>query len=324
MTSEKSVLVYIEDVPYQADKQYEYLLPAALEEVVCVGSLVRCPFGRGSRAVRAVVTEIRKHSEGVKLKEVEDVFSASPVLDEKGLRLCAFMKERYFCPFFEAAKTVMAPGTVGGFDRFVRMDAPVSDPEIRDFFEKNQNTVSRKNLAERLGKENYAKVLRLIKKGELTETLEKKQTVSDSVSRFVRVLPRAADYARRERPKKAPNIQKRLAVLDYLFENGDSSVKDVIYMTGVSVSVLKTLEKYGVLEFFEKETPRDPLKNKKRGSDTAPCVLNAEQQKAFEEISANLGSGGAHLLYGVTGSGKTHVFTALADKVLSQDRKSVV
>ena len=114
MTSEKSVLVYIEDVPYQADKQYEYLLPAALEEVVCVGSLVRCPFGRGSRAVRAVVTEIRKHSEGVKLKEVEDVFSASPVLDEKGLRLCAFMKERYFCPFFEAAKTVMAPGTVGG------------------------------------------------------------------------------------------------------------------------------------------------------------------------------------------------------------------
>lgn len=320
MTSEKSVLVYIEDVPYQADKQYEYLLPAALEEVVCVGSLVRCPFGRGSRAVRAVVTEIRTRSEDVKLKEVEDVFSASPVLDEKGLRLCAFMKERYFCPFFEAAKTVMAPGTVGGFDRFVRMDAPVSDPEIRDFFEKNQNTVSRKNLAERLGKENYAKVLRLIKKGELTETLEKKQTVSDSVSRFVRVLPRAADYARRERPKKAPNIQKRLAVLDYLFENGDSSVKDVIYMTGVSVSVLKTLEKYGVTEFFEKETPRDPLKNKKRGSDTAPCVLNAEQQKAFEEISANLGSGGAHLLYGVTGSGKTHVFTALADKVLSQGK----
>ena len=91
-------------------------------------------------------------------------------------------------------------------------------------------------------------------------------------------------------------------------------------MTGVSVSVLKTLEKYGVTEFFEKETPRDPLKNKKRGSDTAPCVLNAEQQKAFEEISANLGSGGAHLLYGVTGSGKTHVFTALADKVLSQGK----
>ena len=93
MTSEKSVLVYIEDVPYQADKQYEYLLPAALEEVVCVGSLVRCPFGRGSRAVRAVVTEIRTRSEDVKLKEVEDVFSASPVLDEKGLRLCAFMKD---------------------------------------------------------------------------------------------------------------------------------------------------------------------------------------------------------------------------------------
>ena len=210
MTSEKSVLVYIEDVPYQADKQYEYLLPAALEEVVCVGSLVRCPFGRGSRAVRAVVTEIRTRSEDVKLKEVEDVFSASPVLDEKGLRLCAFMKERYFCPFFEAAKTVMAPGTVGGFDRFVRMDAPVSDPEIRDFFEKNQNTVSRKNLAERLGKENYAKVLRLIKKGELTETLEKKQTVSDSVSRLCACCPAQPITPAANAPKKRRTFKKGL------------------------------------------------------------------------------------------------------------------
>ena len=58
MTSEKSVRVYVENVPYQADELYEYALPPSLEEIVCVGSLVCCPFGRGSRTVRAIVVSV--------------------------------------------------------------------------------------------------------------------------------------------------------------------------------------------------------------------------------------------------------------------------
>ena len=58
MTSEKSVRVYVENVPYQADEPYEYALPPSLEEIVCVGSLVCCPFGRGSRTVRAIVVSV--------------------------------------------------------------------------------------------------------------------------------------------------------------------------------------------------------------------------------------------------------------------------
>ena len=94
MTSEKSVRVYVENVPYQADEPYEYALPPSLEEIVCVGSLVCCPFGRGSRTVRAIVVSVGARTEGLKLKEIGDVFGTEPALDEKQLRLCSYMKER--------------------------------------------------------------------------------------------------------------------------------------------------------------------------------------------------------------------------------------
>lgn len=320
MTSEKSVRVYVENVPYQADEPYEYALPPSLEEIVCVGSLVCCPFGRGSRTVRAIVVSVGARTEGLKLKEIGDVFGTEPALDEKQLRLCSYMKERCFCTFFEAAKTVMAPGAVGGFERYIRMETPVSDSELCAYFSARGGTVPRKNVLAELGKEKYAKVLRLVKAGQLCETLEMKPTVSDSVRRTVRTLPSAEEFARRERTKNSVNVRKRLAVLDWLFENGESTVRDVLYMTGVGSGVLKTLEKYGVVEFSERKELRDPLKNRVRKKSPENIVLNGEQKKAFDEISKDLGSGGAHLLYGVTGSGKTHVFTALADEVLNRGK----
>ena len=146
MTSEKSVRVYVENVPYQADEPYEYALPPSLEEIVCVGSLVCCPFGRGSRTVRAIVVSVGARTEGLKLKEVGDVFGTEPALDEKQLRLCSYMKERCFCTFFEAAKTVMAPGAVGGFERYIRMETPVSDSELCAYFSARGGTVPRKNV----------------------------------------------------------------------------------------------------------------------------------------------------------------------------------
>ncbi|NUM41386.1 MAG: primosomal protein N' [Leptospiraceae bacterium] len=52
--------------------------------------------------------------------------------------------------------------------------------------------------------------------------------------------------------------------------------------------------------------------------------LNSEQSKAFQEIQSKLGSESIHLLYGITGSGKTEVYIHLIKEVLTNSDKSVI
>ncbi len=118
--------------------------------------------------------------------------------------------------------------------------------------------------------------------------------------------------------------EKQSAVIRALSE-GHKSASD-LEAIGIGRAVLKTLESKGMVRVVLKQIYRNPLAFAVRqdDGDKKDNDLNAEQQKAFEEIKANLTSGSAHLLYGVTGSGKTHVFMALIDEVLAKGQSVIL
>ena len=89
---------------------------------------------------------------------------------------------------------------------------------------------------------------------------------------------------------------------------------------------METLEKKGVLEFFEQETFRRPYKENFRRIDPESIVLSEEQQNAFDGIAklCDDKANSTALLFGVTGSGKTQVFLKLIQREIEKGKQVIL
>lgn len=116
---------------------------------------------------------------------------------------------------------------------------------------------------------------------------------------------------------------KQRIVCDLLLDVGAAEVNEVCEFCSVGQGVLKTLEKHGIVEFYQKEIYRNPYKDKK-AVDQKEIILSNEQQLAFDTYKSMLDSYGVGLLFGVTGSGKTQVYLKLIEEVLYNKGKDVI
>ena len=92
---------------YAIDKPYSYLIPDSM--TVEPGMRVVVPFGRGNRRSEGIVLSVEdQHAMG--LKPVERVMDSEPVLSESFIRMAAFLRERYFCTFYDAIKAMLPAG----------------------------------------------------------------------------------------------------------------------------------------------------------------------------------------------------------------------
>ena len=114
---------------------------------------------------------------------------------------------------------------------------------------------------------------------------------------------------------------KQKRIIDFLLDNVEAPVSEVIEFTDTSISILKTLEKNSLISFKENRIYRDPFKNK-NVIKTKPFNLNDEQRQALESI--DIKKAYEYLLFGVTGSGKTEVYLQLIKKVLDEGKSAIM
>ncbi len=92
---------------YAIDRPYSYRVPEDMP--LLAGMRVLVPFGHGNRRTEGIVLSVQ---EGVAagLKAVEQMLDDASILTDGQLRLAAFMKERYFCTFYDAVKAILPAG----------------------------------------------------------------------------------------------------------------------------------------------------------------------------------------------------------------------
>ena len=224
-------LVAVEAAVFAIDKPYSYLVPEDLS--VVPGMRVVVPFGRSNRRSEAVVLSLSEGS-GEKLKYVESVLDSEPLLDDNMLKLAAFLRERYFCTFYDAVKVILPAGVFVKAEVVYTRTSLSAEPECRKeqeilrLIEELGGNAGDTLLKKTFGDDCTVQLEHLVQRGFLktnrllqSKSADKTETVLD-----LAVLPEeAAAYAASQR-RRAP---MQAAVLELLAVTGCVSRKEVCY-----------------------------------------------------------------------------------------------
>ena len=311
---------------YAIDKPYDYRIPEEL--AVRVGQRVMVPFGRGDRQVEGVVLQLATGEEEG-LKPILSVLDKEPLLDEKLLRLGAFMRERYFCTFYDGIKAILPAGVwfrsretytiaqEGWQDMIHRQPVALS---VMETLSALGGSAEEDLLRKQFDEEALHKALRyLLGKKLLTCETRKRQAVRDKTEQIA-VLSVSVEDALHYAMEKKRSAPLQSSVLEMLASFGQCAKKDLTYYTGATGPVLRRLEELGYIRLMEEEQLRLPPVEP--ATLKGELILSEEQQQAYEGLREK--KTGVSLLYGITGSGKTSVYIKLIYDCLSRGQSAIL
>lgn len=317
---------------FAIDKPYSYICGADM--LLQPGMRVTVPFGRGNVRCEGIVLSLHEGEE-MGLKHIERVLDEAPVMSDTMLRLAAFLRDRCYCSFYDAARAMLPAGL--WFD--IRESfALTQDLSWKDKALRQKDGAMLLELLHASGGQADGKLLRqslpqedrfekaidyLLRKKWITARQDYSRRTSDRTEQIATLAASAEEamaYAA-SRPRSA--VQQK-NVLELMCAVGSAAVKEICYYTGAKATTVRRLAQLGYLTLSNRPVLR--CRQIQPAKLDGPLVLNRQQQSACDGLTQQLLSAdpGAALLYGVTGSGKTSVYIRLIQQCLEQGKQAVL
>src|SRR5262245_61948510 len=293
------------------------------------------------------------------IKDVEELLDESPLITQEILELTRWVSDYYFAPWGECLRAALPAGATSISERVLTLTsagraalvegglAPSKRQALELLSGKRELTAAQ--LERQLSKPRAGALIRQLK---LDALISVSQRISEArmkpkLHKVVRLTAQGMgdggwglDTAGDQRPKSGkrsrrraptPNPQpptpaskplneKQVRVVAALRAAGDAvAFSDLMDVAEVSPSVVRTLEKRGIVDVFAQEVRRDPLAHIKP-DDSSAVILTGEQQRALDRILAALNKReySTFLLHGVTASGKTEVYIRAMREAVKQ------
>ena len=255
--------------------------------------------------------------------------------------LCRWLAEYHMAPLGSALVAALPPGVRLSSKRSVSLtqivqvkdggvvDAPEWEQlggEERALIEELARSESLKvsTLQHRLGRKGLEKRLTGLRRRGLIDIapiLEDRRTRAVSETHVYVVDSQKGESALPVLEKRA---RRQADCLRYLLEQGGCA-RPALVRAGFSAAVIKGLEERGLVESELRERVRDPLAHIEQG-EAAEFSPTVDQERVITALGESLRARAFHgaLLHGVTGSGKTLVYTHLVRSALEQGRSAIV
>ena len=353
--------------PLSVDQVFTYGVPPQLDPVLQPGVRVLAPFRRTKQ--EGVVVERLDETDLAPnlIKNVSECLDETPMFSPDMLTLTKWMADYYVCSWGVSLYCAVPAAVRSQKKEQVRLLPEFSgalgkvQKKLVSLLEA-EGELSLNQLARRTGlstQDVRSRIRRLREKGVVETNVTHKPKATTQETTVAQLALSTADIEAEivqltndtggseasplQRPvnRRHAADTKRAEILQLLLDEGAPlATADLMKRVNASASLLRPLERRGVIQITRAQTIRNPLSSESV-APTQPLRLNPAQSTAFAEIQKVLAShtvgevsnpdafnGTKHpptvLLHGVTGSGKTEVYMQAMADVLKNGKSVIV
>ncbi len=327
-------LMYAEIIlPLPLNSTFTYEIPSELEHDIQTGSRVLVQFGK-KKYYTGIVERTHCDKPGYDVKPLMSLLDMRPVLRYPQLKLWKWISEYYLCAVGDVYKAAVPTGLKPESETYITLNDDFESPEGVRLNERQAMVVmlleERKRLRvseieTELKIRNAAQtVSRMLEMGIVNIAEKVVEKYHAKRETYIMICAERGDHDRLHEffDMTHRSRQQEKALIGYLDMSGwinlggelrDVTRADFLKTTGVNPGILKALVDKGILRQEKRTINRFNLTVK---GEISPSPLSPAQTQAFTSIKEGFRERQTILLHGVTGSGKTEIYTHLIASAL--------
>jgi len=334
-------------IPLYVHQTFTYALPESFAAQAQPGCRALIPFGR--QLLTGYIVDIHNtledaglDAESTEIKAVEELFDTEPLVTRELLELTKWIADYYFAPWGETIKACLPAGINAEAETMLSLTTnaqaalsnlpakPTTKLQALQFIAANlddNGALNSRLLIKEFDKAKAGALIRELEKSGYIIVTRQMQDAAVKPKKQQAVRLRDGEMGGggdggREKPL---NEQQQRVITTLLEATEPLGLTQLTEAADVSTSVIKTLEKRGLVEIFVREVRRDPLAHLKNLS-ADELELMPQQAEALDAITTALSANkyAAFLLHGVTGSGKTEVYIRAMRAALEQGKTALM
>ncbi len=320
-------------LPLALPGTFTYHVPEVLVSKIQFGVRVEVQFGKNKLYSALVVKVHQDPPSNHRTKAIADILDEQPVIFPDQWKFWKWLSEYYVCTPGEVMNAALPTHLKLASETRIIL-SPVFGNDFSSLNDKEYMIAEALTLQDELSLDDVRKILnqksvyhiisRLLDKKVIylkEEIKEKYQPKSIACLRLKEPYASNSEqvkaaFEKLERSHR--QVEALMAFLSLARTQEFVRRQDVLNKAGVDYSVIKSIEKKGIWEVYEKEVSRFD----DSGLEAEQAAgLSTQQIKALKEIEENFEDKNVVLLHGVTGSGKTRIYIELIQKALEKNQQ---